>query len=144
VASEEGDVRVARGARLTYAEVADRIEQELGVRPALSTLRAAAADRRRGTTRTRLTAGMPAPAAPPRSGAPTLFSAAAIDRWLAKHQRRRIRMLQERVIAATPSHRTRVVRRAREAGLSWQEIADAINEADGTTHSRQWAQQRYR
>lgn len=129
--------------RLTYVEVADRIEVALGVRPSSSTLRAAAAYGRRGTVRTRVTAGMPAPVGITRPGSPALFSASAIDRWLAHHPWHRIRTLQERIVAATPSHRTRVVQRARAAGLSWQEIADAINEADGTSHARQWAQQRF-
>lgn len=130
--------------RLTYVEVADRMEEALGVRPALSTLRAAAADSRRGTERTRLTAGMPPPITPATPRALALFSTPAIDRWLAKHPRRRIRMLQQRIIAATPAHRARVVSRAKQSGLSWQEIVDAINAADATSHSKQWAQQRYR
>src|SRR5918996_563282 len=114
--SEDERERHVASRHLSYVEVADRIDEALGVRPALSTLRAAAADSRRGTSRTRVTTGMPAPITPPRPGIPTEFSATAVDRWLAKHPWREIRMRQERIMAASPAHRARVVRRARVAG----------------------------
>ena len=128
----------------TLAEVADRISQELHVRPALSTLRAAAADARRGSTPARLTDGLPAPLNPGRHGSQTLFDPNAVDAWLAHHPRRRIRQLQDRLAAASPEFRHRAVATARRAGLSWQQIAAAISRADGRRYSRQAAQQRYR
>jgi hypothetical protein len=130
--------------RLTYALLADRIEAELGVRPALSTLRAAAADSNRGNPGTRLTAGMPAPLKTPDARGRTQFSAAAVDRWLARHPRRRIRREQDRLAATPAAQRARAVAHARAAGLSWAHIATALGEADARTYSRQWAQQRYR
>ena len=129
---------------LTYPQVADRIEAALGVRPALSTLRAAAAVSSRGTTRTRLTAGMPGPVGRQGDSGPALFELTAIDRWLARHPRRQLRRLQERLIAAPLARRPQAVARALHAGLSWQEIADALGEADGTTYSRQRVHFRYR
>ena len=70
----------------TYDQVADRIVTELGLpRPALSTLRAAAATAVRGTNqRVRVTAGMPRPLQG-RVNRQVVFDAAAIDTWLADH-----------------------------------------------------------
>lgn len=135
---------MARPARTyTYDEVAARIEQELGVRPATSTLRAAAPARSRGTnSRVRITAGMPDPVQQS-TGGRTVFSATAIDRWLVSHPRRQAREAQKRLAHAPPARRAKAVERARAAGLSWQEIADGIGQAESTTYSRQWAQQRY-
>jgi len=132
------------GLQLTYRELADRIEQQLGVRPALSTLRAAAAVSGRGTMRTRITAGLPAPARAPDSAGRTVFSAAKVDRWLATHPRNRLRREQARLTAAAAERRPQAVAKARQAGLSWQQVADALAAADGVTRTRQWAQQRYR
>jgi hypothetical protein len=136
-------VATRRGEQLTYPELVARIEQALGVRPALSTLRAAAAVQNRGKTRTRVTGDMPASAPSPDPAGRTVFNAAAIDRWLARHPRRRIRQRQERLLTVSASRRPQAVAGARQAGLSWQQIADALGEADGTTYTRQWAQQRY-
>lgn len=128
---------------LTYRELADQIEQAFGVRPALSTLRAAAADSRRGTTRTRLTAGLPPPVRPSPAG-PALFDTAAVQAWLAGHPWRRLRQEQERLMRRPAAQRPQAVAEARRAGLSWRQIADALSEADRTSYTRQWAQQRYR
>lgn len=135
---------VATRHRYTYEQVADRIEVELGVRPALSTLRAAAAASSRGTnSRVRVTAGMPAPLSRPVGGR-TVFSAPAIDRWLAHHPSRTVTAAMDRLArAGRTAARGAAVVRAREAGLSWQQVADALGTADGTRYSRQWAQQRY-
>ena len=129
---------------LSYRQLADRIEQALGARPALSTLRAAAADSGRGTPRTRLTAGLPAPTARAAPGGPALFDAAAVQAWLAAHPRRLIRQEQQRLIRTPTPQRPRAVAHARRAGLSWRQVAEAFAQADGTSYTRQWAQQRYR
>ena len=129
---------------LTYRQLADRIEQALGVRPALSSLRAAAAVDGRGHARTRLTAGMPAPAEAAGAAGQTLFRASAVDAWLAEHPRRRIARLQQHLAQVPPADRAGAVAQARRDGLSWSQIAAALASADGTTYSRQWAQQRYR
>ena len=127
----------------TYAQVVDRIEEELGTRPALSTLRAARSVNGRGlNSRVRVTAGMPAPAARPVDGR-TVFRAAAIDRWLAHHPSRRSHAAAAKLAGAPAHRRSPAVDRARAAGLSWQQIADALGAADGTTYSRQGVQQRY-
>lgn len=128
---------------LTYHQLADRVELSLGVRPALSSLRAAAAVDGRGTPRGRLTAGLPAPVDTTGAGGRRLFSAATVDAWLAGHPRRRITDLQHQLAAASPAQRPQAVAAARCAGLSWAQVAEALAAADGRTYSRQWAQQRY-
>ena len=130
--------------RYTYAEAAARIEEELGVRPSLSTLRAASAAAARGTnSRIRITAGMPAPVGRDEAGR-AVFDAARFDRWLAAHPRRRMAIVQQRLAAGRPSRRAAAVAKARAAGLSWQQIADTLGAADGTTYTRQQVWVRYR
>ena len=66
----------------TYLQLADRMEQVLGARPSLSSLRAAASEARRTQSvrrRPRLTLGMPAPQPSPSPTAPALFSQAEIE-----------------------------------------------------------------
>lgn len=128
----------------TYTELAEQIEVVLGVRPSLSTLRAAAAATGRGTnSRVRITACMPLPRPGLSDDGHAVFAAGAVDRWLAHHPRRRVAREQERLGRAAVSRRDVAVVRAREAGLSWQQIADAVAAADGRAYSRQWAQQRW-
>ena len=130
----------------TYDQVADRIAAELEVpRPALSTLRAAAATANRspGTNqRVRVTAGMPRPLEG-RVDRQVLFDATAIDTWLANHPARAARRARAALAAAAPEDRQAAVDQARASGLSWAEVADALAAAEGTTRTRQWAQQRY-
>lgn len=130
---------------LSYSQVADRIEAALGVRPAPSTLRAAAADNSRGGTRIRVTAGMPAPVPPhPGGNDPPRFDATAIDRWLADHPRLKRSRSRQRLVAAPAGRREQAVARAVREGLSWQVIAGALGEADGASYSRQGVHARYR
>lgn len=128
----------------TYDQVADRIVAELGVpRPALSTLRAAAAAAGRGTNRrVRVTAGMPRPLEG-RVDRQVLFDATAIDTWLANHPARAARRAWAALAAAAPEDRQAAVDQARASGLSWAEVADAIAGVEGITRTRQWAQQLY-
>ncbi|GAA4758025.1 hypothetical protein GCM10023328_47350 [Modestobacter marinus] len=128
----------------TYDQVADRIVAELGVpRPALSTLRAAAATAGRGTNqRVRVTAGMPRPLQG-RVDRQVLFDATEIDTWLANHPARAVRRARAALAAAAPEDRQAAVDQARASGLSWAEVADAIAGAEGITRTRQWAQQLY-
>lgn len=128
----------------TYDQVADRIAAELGVpRPATSTLRTAAATADRGTNqRVRVTAGMPRPEQT-RVGRQVVFTAAAIDTWLANHPARAVRRVRAALAAAAPDDRQSAVDQARAAGLSWAEVADTIATVDGSSRTRQWAQQRY-
>ncbi len=66
----------------TYLQLADRMEQVLGARPSLSSLRAAASEARRTQSvrrRPRLTLGMPAPQPSPSPTAPALFSQAEMN-----------------------------------------------------------------
>lgn len=126
-----------------FGQLADRIHAVLGERPSPSTLRAAAASADRGTnSRIRLTAGMPAPL-PERVGRRRVFAAAAVEQWLQRHPRTVVRT-QLAALADTPvPARPAAVQRARQAGLSWQQIAAACAAADGVRYSRQWAQQKY-
>ena len=128
----------------TYDQVADRIVAELGVpRPALSTLRAAAATAGRGTNqRVRVTAGMPRPQQG-RVDRQVVFDAAAIDTWLANHPVRAVRRARAALAAAAPEDRQIAVDQARASGLSWAEVADTIATVQGISRTRQWAQQRY-
>ena len=130
----------------TYDQVADRIVAELDVpRPALSTLRAAAATagRTRGTNqRVRVTAGMPRPLQG-RVDRQVLFDATVIDTWLANHPARAARRARAALAAAAPEDRQAAVDQARASGLSWAEVADAIAGAEGISRTRQWAQQLY-
>lgn len=128
---------------LTYTEVADRIHQALGYRPAPATLRAAAATRTRPGRGTALTVGMPGPAVTRDSAGRAQFDADQIDIWLQQHPQLQIRRHQQALTDSPRPARAAAVATAREAGLSWQEIAEACGAADHTTYTRQWAQQRY-
>jgi len=134
----------------TYRQVADRIEQELGVRPSLSLLRAAAAEERRRGLRDgmpRLTLGMPEPE--PRASATSvvLFSRSAIEAWLRRHPRR---LYQSAVDAVTKSasgserQLEAAVRRARVARVSWRDIAEGISAGSQLPASRAWTHRRFR
>lgn len=139
-----------RDEQLTYEQVADLVERELGERPAISTLRAAASVAARSTRQHgRLTAGMPAPVGAAHglnSGGrpPAVFSRRQIESWLRSHPRRQRRAWQQKIIGADNERtRARLVQQARREGLAWQAIADAIAEASGTPYTKQAAQQRY-
>ncbi len=123
-----------RPATYGYAEVADRLEEELGVRPALSTLRNAAAVAGRGIqSPPRITDGMPAPLPAPSRTTPAQFDRAQIERWLRRHPRKVERRVIENALAALDEGQpeARVVKRARAKGLSWRAITALLNEHDG-------------
>lgn len=128
---------------LSYAELAERIHQVLGVRPAESTLRAATANRDRPGRGTAVTTGMPAPLAQRDPAGHAQFDPVAVDTWLHRHPQLTIRRHQQELRTGPVSGRATAVAAAREAGLSWQQVAAACAAADGTTYTRQWAQQRY-
>ncbi len=119
----------------TYAEMAEEIESALGVRPALSTLRAARAEARRtaaGQSRPRLTLGMPSPQAGSTPGVAVLFLADEVDEWLSRHPWREWFTARETLEAAASSATTaeelaEPVARARKAGMSWRQITDVLN-----------------
>lgn len=131
----------------TYAEVADLIERELGIRPALSSLRAAAAtDKRTEATlsRPRLTTGMPAKV----SGLsrPARFDADAIDAWLAAHP---LKVWQQTVDAFQAALRggqppEQAIAGARRAGLSWRQITQLWTAVDGRQRSSTTVHARFR
>lgn len=128
---------------LSYIELAERIHQVLGVRPAVSTLRAATANRDRPGRGTAVTTGMPAPLAQRDLAGRAQFDPAAVDTWLRRHPQLTIRRNQQTLRTAPVSKRETAVGKARAAGLSWQQVADACAAADGANYTRQWAQQRY-
>lgn len=143
----------------TYPQVAARIEEELGVRPSLSALRAAAAEERRRGAKggvPRVTLGLPSPEPRPSATAPVLFSQAAIEAWLKKHPRRgyaaAVETLQragygprpEREGEARRVRRENVIRRARAIGVSWSDIAHALSAGSAAPISRAGAYQRFR
>ena len=133
----------------SYADVATRLEQALGERPSLSTLRAAAAAARRtrpGTTAPRrLTAGMPRPLDTP-PGQEARFLATAIEAWLEDHPRvrqARARELLARALAQGGSE-IPAVAQARASGLSWRTIVDELSAADGRRRTIQGVTWQYR
>ncbi len=133
----------------TYPQVADRIEEELGVRPSLSLLRAAAAEQQRRGRRggvPRLTMDMPAPE--PRSSATAAvhFSQTAINTWLRRHPRRRYEAAALAVTVAADGPQRELetaVRRARAAGVSWTDIAAALSAGSKAPASRAWTHRRF-
>lgn len=128
-------------ATYSYADIADRLEQTLGVRPAISTLRAAAAATHRTANlhprHDRITAAMPAPLTSPAAGEPARFDAGQIEHWIARHPR----LLKQRA----QQHATQALRRgeaeldvvieARANGLSWASIATILTSHDHTTRT---------
>jgi len=133
----------------TYPQVVDRIEEELGVRPSLSSLRAAAAEGNRRGRRggiPRLTMGMPAPEPRPSATAVVHFSRTAIDSWLRSHPRRRYEAAVQAVTAAAAGPQRRLetaVRRARAVGVSWTDITSALTAGSATPASRAWTHRRF-
>lgn len=133
----------------TYPQVADRIEEELGVRPSLSSLRSAAAEGRRRGRRggtPRLIMGMPDPE--PRASATAVahFSRTAIDAWLRRHPRRRYEAATQAVTAFADGPNRQLetaVRRARSAGVSWTDITAALSAGSATPASRAWTHRRF-
>lgn len=128
---------------LTYTELADRIHQVLGVRPAPATLRAASATSTRPGRGAGLTVGMPAPVPLRDVAGRVQFDPTEIEAWLQHHPQLVRRRRQQALTAAPRAARAAAVDTARTAGLSWQEIAEACGAADHTSYTRQWAQQRY-
>lgn len=141
---------------VTYEDLAARIAAVLGVdRPAVSTLRAAAAARGRSssarTTRSRLTAGMPAPA---RFHGRAYFDPEEVEDWLQGHPWLLARQARAELVdaaaraarlgGATGKAELRTaVGRARNAGLSWRAITAALADS-GTARSVQAVHKRFR
>lgn len=131
----------AKKRRMTYAEVADRIEEEFGERPTYTMLRFAVSSPSTKKVAPGLTTGLPAPVSPPGKG--VRFSAKEIEDWIAHHPRRRHEQLMRSIIEAPPERRDQVVITARDEGLSWEAIAQAVSTATGTTYTKQGAQKKY-
>lgn len=141
---------VGAEATYSYREVADRVEEVLGERPSLSSLRAEAAVARRTPTTQgvpRLTAGLPAPMPARSQTAPAAFSQRKVEAWLRRHPRRVRAAALDALVASASNPRARLavaVRKAREAGLSWRAIAEGITEGSGVTHSLAGVHKAYR
>lgn len=126
---------------MSHRTVAELLEENFGVRPALVTLRVAAHRRERTTATASITAGIPAPL-PDGQG----FLAQDIHDWIAHHPwRTRAAALDtlERSSKTDPAGREAAVEGARRAGLSWAHIAQAIATADGATYTHEAARKRY-
>lgn len=131
-----------------YPQLAARIEEVLGVRPALSTLRTAGARADRGLVWSppRITAGMPRPlpSSPP---APARFRVDDVEAWLETHPWRVQEQALEKVTTACaaggqPQLRA-AVRQAREVGASWSAVTGALR-AGGWPHGRAWTHRLFR
>lgn len=133
-----------------YRELADRIEQVLGVRPSLSTLRAARSETRRtkaSSSRPRITYGMPLPRQTGGPTSPAAFSVREVEAWLKRHPRSQWANTYDRLVAVAGKPSARVdasVARARRAGLSWRQIAQALTDGSGVRHSPAGVHKRYR
>lgn len=133
----------------TYPQVADRIEEELGVRPSLSSLRAEAAESRRRARRgglPRLTMGLPDPEPRASTTAVVHFSRTTIETWLRRHPRRRYEAARQAVTTAAsgPKRQLEVaVRRARRAGVSWTHITEALSAGSSSPANRSWTHRRF-
>lgn len=131
----------AKKRRMTYQEVADRIEEVFGERPTYTMLRFAVSSPSTKKVGPGLTTGLPAPVSAPGKG--VRFSAREIEDWIAHHPRRRHDELMGSIIEAPPEQRDQVIISARDEGLSWEAIAQAISTATGTTYTKQGAQKKY-
>jgi hypothetical protein len=133
-----------------YEELATRIEQELGVRPSPSALRAAAAASRRTSTtqaRPRVTAGLPTPRPKPYRTSPAVFSADEIDAWLADHPRWHwmAAVGQFRAVLQDPMVPTRqAVAQGRSLGLTWAQITEGLRDVRQDTRVRAAIHKAYR
>lgn len=133
----------------TYGEVADRIEQVLGERPALSSLRAAAAKARHTPTTQavpRLTLDLPAPLPRPSGSGPVRFPAPDVERWLADHPRRRwvATMERARTQLAGGEDPEEVVREALVQGLSWRNVTELLHGLECQPQTLAGVHKRYR
>lgn len=127
----------------TYEALADRIAEELGERPSLAVLHAGERDPGRPVRgEIRVTAGMPAPLPGLR---PRQFDADEVDTWLRRHPRLLARAHVEQLRAGITGTLARgtAVAAARDAGLSWQQIADVIAQVDDREISRQAVAKQY-
>lgn len=141
-------VTVDEAGTLTTAEVMDLIEASLGERPSQTTMLKAMPDRSRTpNARIRLTAGMPQPLRG-RTGAAgsRVWDRAEIESWLREHPRLQRARARETLAAAWAQEGSRapVVRVARDAGMSWAEIAEVVGEVEGRRVSRQAMCERFR
>ncbi len=140
---------VTSPATYSYEQLAARIEEVLGVRPSLSTLRAAAAEARRTPTsraRARITVGLPAPLPTASRTAPVHFDATLIEAWLAEHPRliwmrasERFRQRLERGEDVDT-----VVRQALSEGLPWRTITSLLHDRGGEPGTLAGIHRRYR
>lgn len=126
--------------------VQDRLEAELGERPSANQIHKAAAVSRTANARLSVVSGLPVPVS--REGG-LLWSADAIDEWIAHHPRRVRQAAREELALALETVGAQdgidlgeVVARARAAGLSWGSIAEMFAGA-GRPITRQGLQARF-
>lgn len=136
-------------ATYSYVEVADRIEEVLGERPSLSSLRAESAAVKRVRAlkaRPRLTAGLPAPLPAVSRTTAARFDVDEVEAWLSTHPRRvwEESLARSRDALAAGWSVGEVVRQAREDHLSWQQITAILNAHDGGRRSAAGVHVRYR
>ena len=122
----------------TYAQLAQRIGDELGVTPSPGALRAARAEDQRtlGTrprARPRITAAMPPPLEAAKATAPARFDVEAVEAWLAAHPWRvhAKNLAAYRAALATGATTDQAVAQALVDGLSWAAIAQGLREVRG-------------
>lgn len=132
----------------TADQVADRIGETLGKRPAAAAVRreasrAAQAPRGRG----RLTAGLPGPAA---GSGTRRYPADAVEQWLTHHPRLRtdalLQALHQELAASKRDGRGArldLVAAAKDDGLSWAQIAAVLGAVDNQPITRQAVAARY-
>lgn len=140
---------VTPGSTYTWDQLAQRVYEVIGQRPARATVRAAVAYARQGTPRTRrgLLAGMPAPEPPVSRTSPSRFDAQKVEAWLAAHpllEDRGVAQALCRALVEPGADVEAAVGQARRDALSWARITAALNDAgDGRTRQAVFAAYRH-
>lgn len=132
---------VALGSAYTWEQLAERVYEVIGQRPARATVRAGVAYAQQGTPRTRrgLLAGMPAPEPPVSRTSPSRFDAQKVEAWLAEHpllQERGVAQALHRALVESGADVEAAVGQARRDALSWARITAVLNDA-GDARTRQ-------
>lgn len=132
---------VALGSAYTWEQLADRVYEVIGQRPARATVRAGVAYAQQGIPRTRrgLLAGMPAPEPAVSRTAPSRFDAQKVEAWLAEHpvlQERAAAQALRRALVKPGADVDAAVGQARRDALSWARITAVLNDV-GDARTRQ-------
>lgn len=129
----------------TTDEVAQMVSRELGEDVTTTAIHQAVHRLgQRPNARQRATSGLPAPVKP--GERPLRFPRDQIDTWLQNHPRRAQERLTQHLkheMAASEGRRAAAIATGRQAGMSWQQLADLIGAVDQVPISRQAIARKY-